>query len=382
MLLKRENCEIILEVLSAGDFYKPVHANMFHAISELYWSGHPIDATTVGSKMAEEGTPIIDGSIFISLTANVPSTLPTHALAYAKVVETASVGRQLLRMTQDTVADVAEGGDPFDASDELMRSLLTIGSADVGQEAQTIQELEDDDSAMSEVIVPGLLYRDHRGIITAKPGAGKSSLLKMIGMCASQGIQPFTRQDMTPIRVLCVDAENPAANILDTMVPLRETLRARSGVFDEGRFRVWRKPGGMNIRKRRHRTELQREIALHEPDLLLMGPVYKCSRRAPGESYEGAAEGFIDVIDDLRTKKNHEFAVLLEAHVSKNTEDFTPQGSIELAQWSELGLALKPEGEFPYRKWDLEDYRGQRVQGLRWPKWLTPEPNWLFEGHF
>src|ERR1019366_243614 len=229
--------------------------------------------------------------------------------------------------------------------------------------------------SMSRTIIPGLFKEDYRVILTARSGTGKSTFTRFVGFCAAQGIHPFTRQEMTPIRVLAIDAENPMENILQVMKPLRSTLMARSGVYNEDRFRIWRKPGGISIRTRRDRTDLQREIAFHRPDLVIAGPAYKLgATRQPGESWEEAASGWLQVWDHLRT--TYSFALFLEAHTSKG-EQMDPQGSAFITQWSETGLAMQEDKQITGAV-DLERFRGDRLQGLTWPKRLERDEDWLW----
>jgi replicative DNA helicase len=249
----------------------------------------------------------------------------------------------------------------------------------VVQKAQTIQELAMSDAAVSKYVIPGLLAVDHRVIITARPGSGKSTFIKFMGLCAAQGIHPFKHSHMKPARVLSVDAENPGESILSTMIPLESTLMKYSDCFDEERFKIFRSPGGLNIRKRRQRTELQREIALHRPDIVVAGPIYKLNRRESGESYESAAEDFVDILDDLRTKYN--FALILEAHPPKNSEEWTPMGSITLSNWAEVGMYLKKENPGDHHV-TVGHFREDRLQGLGYPKSMDWSADWCFEGAF
>src|ERR1019366_2865310 len=241
-----------------------------------------------------------DMSIFIALQANVPSI--ANVREYCQIVERASVARNVMRAAQQALGDITDGGDPFVVADEMNRFTLGIGSKDVVQRAMTVEEMMNSEESLSRTIIPGLFKEDYRVIVTARSGIGKSTMTKMVGFCAAQGIHPFTRREMTPIRVLVVDAENPMENLLQVMRPLRLTLMTRNGgVYNEDRFRVWRKPGGISIRNRRDRTELQREIALHRPDLVVAGPAYKLGvTRQPGESWEEAASGWVEGGGSLR----------------------------------------------------------------------------------
>ena len=206
-----------------------------------------------------------------------------------------------------------------------------------------------------------------------------STFLKFLGLCAAQGVHPFTHRPMEPARVLSVDAENPGESILSTMLPLEATLEKYSLDFDEERFKIFRSPGGLNIRQRRARTELQREIALHRPDIVVAGPIYKMSRREGGESYEQAAEDFVDILDDLRTK--YAFALVLEGHPPKNSEEWTPMGSITLSNWAEVGMYLKKENPGDHHV-TVGHFREDRLQGLGYPKSMEWDRDWIFNGLF
>jgi RecA-family ATPase len=265
----------------------------------------------------------------------------------------------------------------------MAKFALTIGTEVEEQKAKTFQQLLDDKDSFSRVIIPELMNVDHRVVITAKSGIGKSTLLKYIAMCAAQGIQPFRKQPfekwgMDPIRCLAIDAENPIENITQHLKVVQQTLKQRVGdLYDEERFRIYRRPGGMNIRSRRDRVDLQREIALHAPDLVVVGPIYKITRRSPKESWEEATGEFLAIWDDLRTK--YEFGVIFESHVSKGTEDWTPQGSILLTQWAEVGLALQTKKSSPNQIF-VERFRGDRLSNLHWPTELfINKPDWVFE---
>lgn len=374
MLLKREAIEPVREIISADYFWNQSYGNIFTAVNELYEHGDVIDATTVGSQMRQTGTwTDATGNLLLESMSLVGST--AHAYHYAKAVEHAHLARLVMRASQDALTGITDGLDPFEVSDQLMKTLLSLGTKEFIQQAKTILEMMESEESESRIIIDGLLKEDYRVILTARSGTGKSTFTKFVGYCASQGVHPFTRKDIPPIRVLAIDGENPMENILQTMVPLRTTMAYRSLDYDEERFKVWRRPGGLNIRNRRDRTDLQKEIAIHQPDLLVMGPAYKMGvTRKPKESWEEAAGEWLSIIDDLRTR--YKFAVLIEAHTSKG-EEMDPQGSAYITQWAETGLALQVSKANP-SLFALERFRGDRLQGLEWPSQLVKDPEWLF----
>lgn len=376
-LLDRKTIEIALEIIDPSYFYKPIYGHLFEAIEYLYKCGEVIDAVTVASRIKQLGFDF-QPSDLIGITAEVPTI---HGVRdYCKAVEHAKISRDIMRAAQDALGQITDGADPYDVSDELTRTMLTVGTKDVVQKAMTLSELAASEDAISPIVIPGLLKQEHRMIVTARPGAGKSTYLKFLGLCASQGIQPFTHQAMDPIRVLCVDTENPVESILQSTDILSRTLAQRKGgEFNDERFKIYRRPGGMNIRVRRDRTEFQREIALHQPDLVVAGPVYKLTRKLSGrENYEDAAYGFIEILDDLRTK--YGFALCLEAHPPKDKEEWSPAGSAVLSQWPEIGFGMKKDDQT--HALELEYFREERLQGLRWPTRMERDPQWLFRAVF
>ena len=379
-LLKREACEPALEILTPGDFYRPLNGSIFAAIQDLYEHGEPIDAVTVVSKMADQG--IADdsvGPLLVKFIGQVPTL--TAVYQYAKAVERCKIARDVMKAAQQGLGDVAEGVDPFEVSDQLIRTLTSLGSSDITQKAVTVKELMEmeERGEGSPIIIPDLMRQNYRAIITGRPGAGKSTFTKMIGYCASQGLHPFSHREMEPIRVLSFDAENPDENIIAMMKTLHNTLGRASKDHDEERFKIVRQPGGMNLRSRRERTVFQREVAIHQPDLVVMGPAYKMGAKGlHGESWEDAAAEFLDVLDQMRTK--YEFGLIVEAHTSKG-EGIDPQGSAYFSQWPEVGLGLARHKENEMMI-DVEEWRPNRIPGLGWPKSMVFDPVWLFAGTF
>ena len=101
-------------------------------------------------------------------------------------------------------------------------------------------------------------------------------------------------------------------------------------------------------------------------------------RRRPGESYEDAAEGVQQVLDDLRTRFG--FALVLEHHAPKgegSSREMAPFGSQRWLAWPELGLGLRSEKDGSLR---VERFRGDRMASS-WPDKLERGGNaWPFVG--
>jgi len=387
MLLKREAVDAALEVLTPEDFYNPVNARIFEAISDLYEHGDDIDQTAVLAKMQLEGAASDHlGADLIRILSETIYTSPGYVNQYARDLQQARAGRDLMRQCQDVLQSVGEGGDPYDLGEALNRFTLTMGSNSTEQEAKTLDELLEMEDVISPVIIPGLMRQDHRTIIVAPEGVGKSSLCRQIAMCAAQGVHPFKhnpQRRFEAIRALVVDCENPLEAITENAVRLQSTLMAVLGPdYDDERCRFFRRPGGINLRNRRDQTDLQREIALHRPNLVVAGPTYKMFQTKGKERPEDAADEFLALWDKLRVK--YDFALMLEMHAAKGSRakgEMNPFGSQRFMAWPESGLALY-DSRGDGTVLEVENFRHNRLTGTDWPVKLVRDPNWLFDGRY
>jgi replicative DNA helicase len=210
---------------------------------------------------------------------------------------------------------------------------------------------------------------------------GKTVLFRLIGLAAAQGIHPLHFRDMPPCRTLIVDLENPDDSIIDVCEPIRAQAlhRVRSEGYDPDRAWLWHRPGGVNLRKRRDRAELEAVIAHTRPTLVCLGPIYKSYRVEARESDELAGAEVMQVFDDLRTRYN--FALMLEHHAPKGSggsRDLMPYGSSLWLRWPEIGLKLTPATP-DNAIMDVGRWRGDRLENS-WPTTLERSAPWPWSG--
>jgi replicative DNA helicase len=377
MLLSAEAALIGLENIRAEDFYLPYHQRVFTAINSLVENGIPVDSMVVASEMRDSENV----SKLISMQFNCPN--PANAFVYAQIVMKHSVSRRMLSKLSTSQSEVSQGNDPYEVANDVEKFITGLATMNSNEpQSLTISQLAEKLEEIAPVVIPGMLHKDYRTIVVAGEGAGKSLLLRTIAMTASQGFHPFSHQRIEPIRALIVDLENPAQAILQTAGPLKRNLQMRNPEgYDEERLRIWRKPGGMEIRRMSDRAELQREIAFHRPDLVCIGPIYKMTHRGANESYEDAADEAMAVLDDLRTK--YGFALVMEHHAAKGKagekRDLSPMGSQRWMAWPEIGISLYPDGEDP-TVMHVKRFRGDRLTGVNWPDKIVRDSVWLVDG--
>ena len=377
MLLTPSAALVGVESCNVEDFYSPPHAVIFGAIQRLVGRGASVDAITVSAEM---GSPDSVNKL-IKLSMDVPHQ--DYASDYAKIVITHSASRRLMRHFGEGIQLAQDGADPYILAEGTEKFVTTIGTIkNTEPESLTIQELSLRAEELAPVVIPGMMHQDFRTIVVAEEGAGKSLMLRTIAMSAAQGFHPFSHQEIPPIRALVIDLENPAQAILQTAEPFDRHLQMRNpSGYDSERFRVWRQPGGIEIRKLSDRAELQREIAFHRPDLVCIGPIYKMYRRNANESYEDSADEAMGVLDDLRTK--YGFALIMEHHAAKGKQgekrDLSPMGSQRWMAWPEIGISLYKDVSDP-TVLNVKRYRGDRLAGVSWPDKIVRDKAWLLDG--
>ena len=310
---------------------------------------------------------------------------------HAKAVETLARQFQVLVTTTDPkrqpapgeVADCLSWGIAKASTFDETRALRELGDHSHDQDQDTADEENGQqgntptgglelDAFLGAVppdydwLIPGLLERGDRVILTGPEGGGKSTILRQIGVQAASGVHPFDSKAMLrPLRVLLLDLENSSRQVHRALRPLRLVAGDRYA-------------GGMIVRVRGEGIDLmsgdgawlESLVADAQPDLLITGPTYKLSTGDPTE--EGPAKVVAAWLDKLRI--TYGCAVLLEAHPPHGANGRgqrrpeRPYGASLWLRWPEFGLYLSAEG-------DLRHWRGPRDE-RDWPAMLQRGGTW------
>jgi hypothetical protein len=359
-------------------FYRPRHQALWQVVLGLIAEGVKPDAVVVLDRVRRLGADLEEAD----LLALMSNALPPQR-AHTEIILRHAAARQVLHGADELRQGIVDGADPYALATQGAAAFDEVGSSAAGgePEAMTMAELIASADESAPWVIPGLLRRDMRVVIVAAEGAGKSVLLRQIGVCAAQGVHPLRCDAMPPVRVLVVDGENSRQAIVETGARLDAQARRTSGdTYDPERLRVWSRPGGLDLRTPRDRAAFVRELRHQRPQLVVAGPVYKLHRRRERESYEEAAEGLQQVLDDLRVRFG--FALVLEHHAPKKdggaaVRDLAPFGSQRWLAWPELGIGLYPERDGNGLR--LRRFRGDRMASS-WPDRIVRNEVWPFAG--
>jgi hypothetical protein len=364
--------------LHPEDFYRPDHQAVWAAFQYLQRSGSRIDALTLYETAKDRFG--YNGKATTLLVDTMTSTLAmSHDVV--DIILRHKASRDLLALCADTISGIKNRTDPFDLAGELSQNASILGTGTRKEpESVPFEALQGMSDTEGRFIIPEVITDDAMALIIAEEGLGKATWLRQIGMCAAQGVHPFTRRTMEPIRVLYVDLENPLRNIITPTTRLQWTLMRRLGDdYDRDRLKFWRKKSGINILKGRDMGSLEREIAAFRPNLVIIGPLAKLYRRdSHRDSYEDVADRVIDRLTHLRAK--YSFGLLIEHHAPKGRESgqrhLDPMGSQRWMGTPDLGITMRPAKDEPNRL-EIGRFRGDRFE-VKWPDFIQRDPDWVF----
>jgi 5S rRNA maturation endonuclease (ribonuclease M5) len=232
-------------------------------------------------------------------------------------------------------------------------------------------------------IVPGLLERGDRLMLTGFEGLGKSMLTRQLAVTIAAGIHPFRWATTTePRRVLFIDCENSERQSRRKFRPLAHaSVRSRHRVPDGG-MRLIHKPNGLDLTRKDDEDWLLEQVTAHQPDVLFIGPFYRLHNANLND--ELPARRTVSVLD--RARNSVGCALVIESHAghgnSVHERDVRPVGSSLLLRWPEFGYGISPI-EKDKRYVNLRAWRGPRDE-REWPKrlmWGDPQ-GWPWEEYF
>ena len=375
MMLSNLAIDTVARSLTSADFYRPLHGNIYDAILKLHSRGVAVEATIVRSELESmvglesAGDP----STLLEMVVNAPSV--TSARHYAEIVLDRALRRRLMVEGMELARQASSlTENPIEVLENHHALISTFGSSVIDHEPDDISVEEFMDRPKNNVspwVVHGLIRRQHKIMIVAGEGSGKTWLLRYVALCAAYGIHPFRHQRVKPIRTLIIDLENPEDSLYDSF----EVILKQVSIFNpqqETHNRLWWRPAGINLRNRVDVAELENVIRARRPDLVCFGPLYASYENTSKDfGWETAAREVQQVLKTLMVRYN--FGLLIEDHAPQadgnGKRQMRPYGSTMWRRWPDIGIGMEPvEGRTDSFK--LSRWRGDRVP-TDWPTWIT-----------
>lgn len=271
---------------------------------------------------------------------------------------------------------IVESAHGKDAADHLSHGLtlddvlVTVPSEEA--EAPALFLRADEFLAQSREVkpwaIPGLMRRGgERLILTGYEGYGKSALLKQIAVCTAVGLHPFSlAPNGSPKRVVFVDCENPCEDLLEDFDRLRNAAR-REGVWNDPDLFIECHPP-LNLGDIPDAAWLAERARAHQPDLLVIGPLYNLMNGDSSKEVEVAR--MLRVLGMVQNEVD--CALVMEHHVPHanggDERPIRPIGSTILQRWSSFGFGLLPTDiDDSTKPFQFKAWRGSRRRGRTWP---------------
>ena len=388
IMLSAASAAHCLSRLAAEDFYRPAHGTIFSVIRTMNREDAAVDTVTVAARLEADGviTKVGGAPYLHTLIASVP--VVSNAGHYAQIVREKAIRRRLVEIGWRIAwMAEAEDTDAHGLTERAVREVEAVRDAGQGDDLTipTVAEFlaVSPDADAYDWVVPGLLERGDRMILTGTEGLGKSTLFRQLAVTISAGIHPFDHHAIEPRRVLIIDCENGPAHIRRKLRPLVVQAENLGHPIREPNLWIEVRPEGLDLAADKDVSWLLRRVAAIAPDVVTIGPLYRLAPRALNDDSDAAP-----VIATLNMIRARGACVLLEAHAGHalgagGRRDLRPRGSSAFLGWPEFGYGIRTsdlEEAKMRRLVDVVSFRGDRDE-REWPERLVAGGTWPWSAH-
>jgi len=363
-MLSPDALPLATRLVEPSDFADHRHELIFEAMVLLAKEGSAVEPFTVhqrATQMGARGVELTDLYRWLELVGSASSV--RH---YAEEVRERATRRRLLNAGAKFHQLLTDETTPAaDSVSKMLDELQAIRdrSTTTGLTAKTLGEVLDTPDRDEDWVIPRLLERGDRMIVTGHEGLGKTTWLRQMGICMAAGVNPVTLNHMrAPLRVLYVDVENSESQWRRETRGMAHTI-ARNGLVSPRDTLHLYCGGRMDLRRDRDLGLVHKLVDDYAPDVLFIGPIYKL---VPSVNNDEEASPLIAALDTLRDRG---LVLIMEAHSPKGSmgeRNLAPRGSSALMGWPEFGFGLAPmEGGASVVRW-----RGDRDRRRIWPEEL------------
>ena len=369
MMLSRTAIDDCITIIRSADFYRPAHSTIFDTIMDLHQQDEPVDAITVMNALNRNGEAkrTGGGTYLHTLIQGVPTA--ASAVNYARIVKDTADRRSLIASLTRGLQNLRSPVETGEILSRVMSDVSLIEAGiDPGMTTYGFSELMATPDEVRPWVIPSMLRRRERLIITGPEGKGKSVTVAQICLGAASGVSTLSvngegRHD--PVRVLMVDVENDRLQIKANARKIWPYVREQVGADITPEIE-WVDAGYLDLSTAVDQQRVIRLARERQPDLMYLGSVY---RLAPaGEQSHQQFEWITRTVDRIRSETGS--AILMEAHMghgmSNDRNGGRPRGASEWMGWPEFGIGMQVSRD-PSRPVELKHWRGARSDDRTWP---------------
>lgn len=345
--------------LGAFEYTVIVSSGRYHTVGDL------VDAGSIVTKEA-----------LARWAERISETPVSIARASRRITELAV--RRRVRQSARLIAEAAQFTDLGELIDQYREAAASVELPDGPSSivAVRIDEVRKMRRGPESWIIPGLIARQERVIITGGGGVGKSFLLRQIALSIASGIHPFNNERFTPKRVLILDLENPPGYVGESC----DTIAMRLPEANPDNAWVVAQPQIIDMLTREGKHKIHGLCSTYRPDVIIGGPMYRLYRdSSSGRADIGGRDQALrlaEALDDLI--KRWDVALVIEGHPPKGGTSASPFGSGVWEWWPDVGFGLIKMGENKtvdpdarplIQDIELRRFRDDRIQ-RSWPRRL------------
>lgn len=346
--------------ITGADFDSPTLETVWDAMARLDRFSKAVDPATVMSVVQTNHAAAAVLPELVTWPA-----IPDHMAEYASIVRGWAIKRRLHNeaiQVQQHALNPDTNAHGFAAS--VATRFANLRDSGITDDAQsiTLTELLEEPDDEPAWLIPGLLERKDRLMLTGEEGLGKSYLLRQIAVMAAAGLDPFDpSRRITPIKVTIIDCENTARQVRRKVRPVVD-FATRYGTGNPGVVNLLCS-NRVDITRDKDLARIHFELDATQPDLVVIGPLYRLVPRALQTDDEAAP-----LLAALDTIRDRDISLLIEAHAGHaigrgGVRDLRPRGSSALLGWPEFGYGMRTVAS-GYA--DLVPWRGDRDE-RHWP---------------
>ncbi|MGO4987845.1 MAG: replicative DNA helicase [Gallicola sp.] len=204
MILDKHAVDVASELLTADDFYKGSHGDIFRSIQTLGLKGEPVDYLTLSEELTTAGKLEMVGGLDYLMDLSSSVVLTANIRSYCQIVKDKSILRKLIH-SSDGIMEKAYSNEPVGSVIEYAESsIYEISQGNVRGGLQPLKEIVGDTMSQIEQmsmndggltgITTGLrdlnsllsgFQKSDLVLIAARPAMGKTSLALNMALSAA-----------------------------------------------------------------------------------------------------------------------------------------------------------------------------------------------------
>lgn len=395
LLISQATRDALLERVAPGDLYKPSHQHIYNEIRLMRRLDKPIDVVTVADGLRSSGLLDEIGGIEYLLTLQNTAPATSNAERYAEIVVTTAQHRRALLIAAK-MADAAYGEQPIADIVSDVKAELDMMEIRGGVNVDVIAGVDFVNMAPEphDWIMPFVIERDDRMLITGGEGARKSLLMLQLAVMTAAGVHWWANVPVPAKRALVVDCEIGSKRTRRRLSLFETEANWASDHWAENLV-VRSKAEDIDVSTRAGASWLASIVEAAEPDIIFIGPIYRLTSgvvKAGDVGGEDQAKRAAFALDKLRERFG--CALVAETHAAKGeagrSRDLRPFGSSVWTRWPEFGYGLVRQSadatNYSPDNRDWAPWRGDR-DPRQWPShftWNQPGqgPGWPMTAEF